>query len=168
MTDIEFKQLYAHHYKTLFQQACRLAKNRQDAMDLLQETSCKAYANREKFIPNSNFRAWMNAILRTVFIDEYRRKVKQANKLWMDTHLISTLTVRHKVHNCAESQMMYGELNGLVQNIHKMYHKPFLLFSEGFSYKEIADQLGLPMGTVKSRIFYARQQLAEKVNTYYN
>ncbi|MFZ4544000.1 MAG: RNA polymerase sigma factor [Saprospiraceae bacterium] len=168
MSGIEFNTRLDQMQIMLNSFAYNLTKNIEDAKDLYQETAYRAITNREKFMPGTNFKAWMFTIMKNIFINNYRKKVK-ANTIFDATDnqyfINSTAT---QVRNEGESNIMMQELNGMVDALDKSIQIPFIMHYEGFKYQEIADELNLPLGTVKSRIFFARKELKEKVNKRYD
>ena len=110
----------------------------------------------------------MFTIIKNIFINNYRKKVK-ANTIFDSTDnqyfINSTSTM---VRNEGESNIMMQELNGMVDALDTSVQVPFVMHYEGYKYQEIADELHLPLGTVKSRIFFARKELKEKINKRYD
>jgi RNA polymerase sigma-70 factor (ECF subfamily) len=148
--------------------AYNLTKNMEDAKDLYQETAFRAITNRDKFLPGTNFKAWMFTIMKNIFINNYRKKVK-ANTIFDSTDnqyfINSTSTM---VRNEGETNIMMEELDGMVNALDESVQIPFVMHYEGYKYQEIAEELQLPLGTVKSRIFFARKELKEKINKRYD
>ncbi len=148
--------------------AYNLTKNLEDAKDLCQETAYRALINRDKFMIGTNFKAWIFTIMKNIFINNYRKKVK-ANTIFDSTDnqfFINSGSVT--VRNAAESDIMMQELTQMVVNLDDSIKVPFVMHYEGFKYQEIADELDLPLGTVKSRIFFARKELKNKINRRYD
>jgi RNA polymerase sigma-70 factor, ECF subfamily len=168
MSGIEFNTRIDQMSVLLTSFAYNLTKNSEDAKDLYQETAYRAITNRDKFLPGTNFKAWMFTIMKNIFINNYRKKVK-ANTIFDATDnqyfINSTASV---VRNEGESNIMMEELNEMVANLDESIQKPFIMHYEGFKYQEIADELALPLGTVKSRIFFARKELKTKINKRYD
>ncbi len=168
MSGIEFNTRLDQMSQMLNAFAYNLTKNVEDAKDLYQETAFRAITNRDKFLPGTNFKAWMFTIMKNIFINNYRKKVK-ANTIFDSTDnqyfINSTSTM---VRNEGESNIMMQELNGMVDALDASVQVPFVMHYEGYKYQEIADELHLPLGTVKSRIFFARKELKEKINRRYD
>lgn len=168
MSGIEFTNRLDQMTLMLNAFAYNLTKNIEDAKDLYQETAFRAITNREKFHPGTNFKAWMFTIMKNIFINNYRKKVK-ANTIFDSTDnqyfINSTSTL---VRNEGESNIMMEELNGMVNALDTTVQVPFVMHYEGYKYQEIADELSLPLGTVKSRIFFARKELKDKINKRYD
>lgn len=143
--------------------ALNLTNDLEDTYDLLQETMFKALSNKDKFQQGTNIKAWLYTIMKNVFINNYRRKTKM--KVTTDgTENSYYLDYGQSVEpNKAQSKMVMDDLMRVVNSLPEEYRTPFLRHYEGFKYQEIADELDLPLGTVKSRIFLARQELKKKL-----
>jgi len=147
--------------------AYNLTKNSEDAKDLFQETTYRALFNRDKFQQGTNFKAWMFTIMKNIFINNYRKKVKANTILDTTDNQFYLNSGSHSTTNAAEGNIMLNELNGMVDSLDESIRVPFLMHFEGFKYQEIADELELPLGTVKSRIFFARKELKDKIMANY-
>ncbi|MFK7900361.1 MAG: sigma-70 family RNA polymerase sigma factor [Cyclobacteriaceae bacterium] len=166
MTAIQFETLISKQISVLENLTMRFATNREDANDLLQDTLFKALKNRDKFKPNTNVKAWLYTIMRNTYINGYNRAVK--SKISHDTteeqYFLNNAT--QKETSPTESLSGYKEVSELVEKLEDTYKVPFKMMFHGYKYKEIADKLELPIGTIKSRIFFARQKLSEQLSDY--
>lgn len=167
MNTIEFNCHFNSLQQKLLPFAYRLTNNLEDAKDLIQETAMRAYSNKEKFEVGTNFRAWVTTIMRNTFINIYRKK-KNRNTTSEPSDSYVFVNENHAVDNSAQSNMTMVELDRILGSLDYIYRKPFLLFYEGYKYEEIAETMQLPIGTVKSRIFFARQKLMETIKFQYN
>ncbi|MGB0429974.1 MAG: RNA polymerase sigma factor, partial [Bacteroidia bacterium] len=147
--------------------ALNLTNDLEDTYDLLQETMFKALSNREKFEQGTNIKAWLYTIMKNIFINNYRRKTKMRittdgteNNYYLDHG-------RQEEPNRAQSKMVMDDLMKIVASLPDEYRVPFIRHYEGFKYQEIADELELPLGTVKSRIFFARKELKQVIKNSY-
>jgi RNA polymerase sigma-70 factor (ECF subfamily) len=148
--------------------AYNLTKNTEESKDLFQETAFRAMTNMDKFRPDTNLKAWLFTIMKNIFINNYRKKSK-ANTIIDDTeNLFYINTGGATIHNEAESNMILSELSGMIESLDDSIRVPFMMHYQGFKYQEIADQLDLPLGTVKSRIFFARKELKEILGIRYS
>lgn len=166
MSAIEFNSHFDSLQHKLLPFAYRLTNNVEDAKDLIQETALRAFNNKEKFEVGTNFRAWVTTIMRNTFINIYRKK-KNRNTSSEPTDSYIFINEDHAVDNTAHSNMTMLELDNILGRLDLIYRKPFLLFFEGYKYEEIAESMSLPIGTVKSRIFFARQKLMDTINQQY-
>jgi RNA polymerase sigma-70 factor (ECF subfamily) len=167
MTTMEFNTRLNGLTALLHSFAYNLTKNTEDAKDLYQETAFRALSNRDKFQPGTNFKAWMFTIMKNIFINNYRKKVKANTILDTTDNQYYLNSGSHATGNAAEGSIMLKELNALVSSLDDSIRIPFLMHFEGFKYQEIADELQLPLGTVKSRIFFARKELKDKIMSNY-
>ena len=167
MTSVEFNTRLSGLTTILHSFAYNLTKNVEDAKDLYQETAFRALFNRDKFQPDTNFKAWMFTIMKNIFINNYRKKVKSNTVLDTTDNQYYINSGSHATGNAAEGVIMLKELNGMVEALDESTKVPFLMHFEGFKYQEIADELDLPLGTVKSRIFFARKALKDKILASY-
>lgn len=147
--------------------ALRLTKNKEDAKDLLQETAMLAYANLHRFEPDTNFRSWISTIMRNSFINNYR-KMKTRNNIDIPVENIWQVMENITVVNQAPSIMMQKELMNILERLPINHKIAFQMFFQGYHYDEIASILNLPIGTIKSRIFYARKKMRDMARTAYS
>ncbi len=145
--------------------ALSLTSDSEKAGDLLQETLLKALSNSNRFSENTNFKAWVYTIMKNTFINDYRRNVKSRNTFDKSGLESGYLSVSHELP-LPDSVYSSGEISGAIAGLDDEYRIPFTMFTEGFKYKEIADELHLPLGTVKSRIFFTRKKLARVLHEY--
>ena len=167
ITNLEFNSKLGGLTALLHSFAYNLTKNSEDAKDLYQETAFRALSNREKFQPGTNFKAWMFTIMKNIFINNYRKKVKANTILDTTDNQYYLNSGRHATGNAAEGKILLKELNGMISALDDSIRVPFIMHHEGFKYQEIADELGLPLSTVKSRIFVDRKELKEKIMSNY-
>jgi RNA polymerase sigma-70 factor, ECF subfamily len=163
MTSAEFSNKLSGLNTLLHSFAYNLTKNVEDAKDLFQETTFRALSNRDKFQPGTNFKAWTFTIMKNIFINNYRKKVKANTILDTTDNQFYLNSGAHAVPNSAEGDIMLKELSGMVAHLDDSIRVPFMMHFEGYKYQEIADDLDLPLGTVKSRIFFARKELKDRI-----
>ncbi|MBK3517897.1 sigma-70 family RNA polymerase sigma factor [Carboxylicivirga marina] len=162
MTAEQFNHRLLGLQQKMFSYALTLTANEEDAHDLVQETNFRALSSREKFVMNTNFSAWMHTIMRNSFINNYRRKYKmrQAPMLVDEVNYLSnkyyTVDTPDVIHYTGEIRTQMGKLEG-------EFKQPLTMHMEGYKYKEIAEQLEMPIGTVKSRIFFGRKKLQKMI-----
>lgn len=167
MTAIEFNQRFEELRPTMFAFAMKLTRNVEDANDLMQETSFRAFRSLERFKDGTHFKSWISTILRNNFINEYRKR-RTRNKVEAPVNEVTDKMVSLKTGvNTAQSRVLMAELKEIIASLDDGYRIPFLMHYEGYAYDEIAQKLDLKMGTVKSRIFYARKQMKSKIKANY-
>ena len=140
--------------------ALSLTQNQSDSDDLVQDTLHRAMRNLDKYKDGTNFRAWMATIMKNIFINNYRRKTRQNTMLdGLDERTSTVIDRNHFEINTASSnlseELIVKEIDALKDDL----RLPFLMHVDGFKYEEIALQLDVPLGTIKSRIFHARRIL---------
>lgn len=168
MTTIEFDNKFNNMSSVLHSFAYNLTKNNEDAKDLFQETAFRAMTNREKFRTGTNFKAWLFTIMKNIFINNYRKKMKANTIIDSTDNMFYINSSKNITSNKAESSLMMTELGTMIENLDASIKVPFMMHYEGFKYQEIADKLELPLGTVKSRIFFARKELKQVIKKSYD
>ncbi len=163
MTVQEFNIKFNKLDSLLHNFAYNLTKNGEDAKDLYQETAFRALTNRDKFRIGTNFKAWSFTIMKNIFINNYRKKARSKTIIDSTDNMFYINSGTNAVDNGAESNIMMEELSKMIGGLDEIIRIPFLMHYKGFKYQEIADELGLPLGTVKSRIFFARKELKQLV-----
>lgn len=143
--------------------ALSLTHNEEESNDLLQETLLKAFTYREKFRADTNLKAWLYTIMKNIFINNYRKNVKKQLILDSSRDAYYLNIPQTSRTNDPETSLFSEEISSKINKLGEEYRMPFLMYFEGFKYKEIAEELSLPIGTVKSRIFLARKQLMEEL-----
>ncbi|MFZ9387900.1 MAG: RNA polymerase sigma factor [Chitinophagaceae bacterium] len=166
MSTLEFSQMLVSNSEFLRPFAINLTRDSEAANDLYQETLYKALANHEKYNAGTNIRAWLFTIMRNIFINDYRRKAKQRT-IFDNTPNDFLLNQKQvTVSNSAESDMKVKEIQEAIRQLPEIFKTPFELYFEGYKYNEIAEALNEPLGTIKSRIHFARKLLKEQISRY--
>jgi RNA polymerase sigma-70 factor (ECF subfamily) len=166
MSTVEFNQMLVNNAEFLKPFAITLTRDSEAAKDLFQETLYRALANKDKYSVGTNIKAWLYTIMRNIFINNYRRKVKQ-NTIFDSTpndFLINQ--TQSVVANNAESNLRLKDIQEAIHNLPQIFRNPFLLYFDGFKYHEIAEMLGEPLGTIKSRIHFARKLLKTQIERH--
>lgn len=168
MTAIEFNHKLLNLQDSLTFFAKSLTANDEEAKDLVQETNIKALTNREKFQPDTNLKAWTYTIMKNTFINNYRRKVKANTIIDTTEDLYYLNNTKSTKFESPESNLSKEEIQRNIKALDENQRKPFEMHTQGYKYKEIADKLNLSIGTVKSRIFFTRKKLMEKLQDFSN
>lgn len=146
--------------------AIMLTSNREDAYDLLQDTTLKALDNEAKYTENTNFKGWVFTIMRNIFINNYRR-AGRANTVVDNTADLYHLNLPQESGlPSPENSFIAGEINSVINKFSDDFRIPFSMHLAGYRYAEIAERMNLPVGTIKSRIYYARQRLRRTLGEY--
>lgn len=159
MAAIDFDKMLIDNTTFLQPFAFSLTRDNETAKDLMQETFFRALANREKYNIGTNIKAWLYTIMRNIFINNYRRKAKQQvifDKSDNDYLIDNSQTV---IANTAEGHLKMKEIRKALAELPAIFKTPFQLYFEGYKYHEIAEVLEEPLGTIKSRIHFARKLL---------
>ena len=166
MSNLEFNEMLVTNADFLKPFAINLTRDTEAANDLYQETLYKALANHEKYNTGTNIKAWLFTIMRTIFINNYRRKAKQKTIFDHTPNDYLINMGQATVSNAAESIIRTKEINAAIRQLPEIFKTPFLLYFDGYKYHEIAELLHEPLGTIKSRIHFARKLLKEQISRY--
>lgn len=146
--------------------ALTLTSNREEAKDLLQETTLRALDNKEKYYENVNFKGWVFTIMHNIFVNNYRRVIRSQTMIDQTENLYHLNMPQDSGFDSPEGAYTVAEIVKVINSFSDEYKVPFSMHVSGFKYEEIAQQLSLPIGTVKSRIFFARKRLQELLADY--
>lgn len=163
MTNEQFLESINQYNNLLFSFALRLTRSHQDAQDLLQETTMRAFRHKDKFMMGTNFKSWASTIMRNTFINRYRKLKNRKHVNAPIEDFTYAIESKSAVNNSGEQNLRMQELTRIMESISDIYTVPFMMFFRGYEYKEIAEHLGIPIGTVKSRIFLARRKMKEMI-----
>lgn len=144
--------------------AYTLTSNRDDAYDLLQDTTLKVLDNEEKYVDNVNFKGWVFTIMRNLFINNYRKASRKATVTdgSEDQYLLNL--PQDSGYETPDGALTVQEIHSVIDSFDDDYRVPFSMHLSGYKYAEIAEHTGLPLGTVKSRIYFARQRLQHRLS----
>ena len=169
-----FERDALQYMNQLYAAAMRYTKNPEDAQDLVQDTYIKAYNSFHQFEPGTNLKAWLYRVLTTTFINNYRKDQRRPQTSdseledWQIAEASSHTSDQGKstedvvLENLPDSDIK----NALAEIPEEFRMAVYLADVEGFSYKEIAEIVGVPAGTVMSRLHRGRKQLREKLTDY--
>lgn len=146
--------------------AYQLTSNREQAQDLLQDTTLKALDNEDKYVDNVNFKGWIFTIMRNIFINNYRQNVRKATVIDQTEDLYHLNISQDSGLSTPEGSYAVKEISVALNSFSDDYRIPFNTFVAGYKYNEIAEAMNLPLGTVKSRIFFARKTLRKQLKDY--
>ena len=152
--------------KNLLNFAFILTANRDDAYDLLQDTTLKALDNEDKYVDNTNFKGWVFTIMRNIFINNYRKVARSATVIDQTEDLYHLNLPQDSGFDTPEGSVAVKDIHDAINAFSDEYRIPFSMHVAGYKYNEIAEKMNLPLGTVKSRIFFARQRLQQTLKDY--
>lgn len=159
MNTATFKRELLALQPNLLNFAYTLTLNRDDAEDLCQDTSLKALDNEDKFVDGTNFKAWIFTVMRNVFINNYRRSARAAVVVDTSEDLYQINVPVEGAESNPDDFFSVKEISAVVNGFDDDYRIPIMMHLAGYRYAEIAQRIGVPVGTIKSRIFYARKKL---------
>lgn len=170
----EFESEALQHVDALYGGALRLARHQQDAEDLVQETFAKAFRARASYTPGTNMRAWLFRIMHNTFISTYRaqqRRPKEVGDALEDWQIADAASHTSSGLRSAETEALASlpdtDIQSALNDLREDYREAvYLADVEGFSYKEIAEIMDTPMGTVMSRLHRGRALLRESLADY--
>lgn len=164
MATIDFDKMLIDNTSFLQPFAFSLTRDNETAKDLLQETIYRALANRDKYNVGTNIKAWLYTIMRNIFINNYRRRTKQQT-IFDKSESDFFINYRQGIiTNPAEGDIKLKEIRKAVTLLPVIFKNPFQLYCDGYKYHEIAEMLEEPLGTIKSRIHFARKLLKAQLD----
>jgi RNA polymerase sigma factor (sigma-70 family) len=149
---------------TLLEFTRKFTNNRDDSMDLLQDTMLKALSQKTKFRDDVNLKGWLYVIMRNTFINQYHKDKKYIRQRVDESYL--TRTEDTGTYNRPDKVTQIKEVWKIINSIKSDFRRPFKMHLSGYKYQEIADELDIPIGTVKNRIFQARIEIQNQLTGY--
>ena len=166
MSKSEFSSMILTHQDFLRQLALKLTKSSDDSDDLIQETLFKALKNRDKFQEGTNIKGWLYTIMKNTFINAYRKR-KNQNTFVDETENKYFINMRESEKSVSTDSIVdHKYIMKQINSVDKTYLETFMMYFNGYKYEEISEILGIPLGTVKSRIFLARRKMMDKLRDY--
>lgn len=166
MTRKEFNTMVTIQSESLKGSALRFTKSQEEADDLIQDTLVKAIANYNKYRPGTNLKGWLYTIMKNTFINTYRLASKKSTFVIQSDQISCANLMYSSNKNAGELKFVLEDIQKALSTLSDEYYIPFIMYFEGYKYREIAAQLDLPIGTIKTRIYVARKSLQNKLLTY--
>lgn len=154
------------HQSCLEKFAFNFTKDVENANDLVQDTLIKAIRYHHLYKAGTNLRGWLFTIMRNTFINDYRRDGRKNAPIQTSDDLSSVQLKQSAARNYGEGKFVMEDINKAMARLQPEYSDPFLRYFEGYKYHEIAEELNIPIGTVKTRIHMARQFLKSELKMY--
>jgi RNA polymerase sigma-70 factor (ECF subfamily) len=164
MSTLEFNNMLVGHSTFLRGFALNLTRNSDDADDLIQDTMVKALRYKNSFREGTNFKGWLYTIMRSIFLNN-RKKLKP---VYADLGGEDAWMMGDEGSRDVESQLTEKDIWKAIEQLRPDLARVMNLYLQGYRYEEVAEQLGIPLGTVKSRIFHARKQLIPQLEVFRN
>lgn len=165
-TNDSFESRLVALQKNMLNFALTLVQDMDQAKDLVQETLLRALDNRDKYYDNINFKGWIFTIMHNLFVNNYRRWLRNHTIVDHTQNLYHLNIPRDSGQETSEGTYTIAEINKAIGSFTDDYRLPFTMHISGYKYEEIARKLNLPLGTVKSRIFFARKRLQALLKDY--
>lgn len=166
MDKIQFQQRLLGLQEHMMSFAIKLTANRDDALDLIQDTTLKVLDNQEKFVDNVNFTGWIMTVMRNIFINNYHKIVRVQTMVDQNADLYNLNIINDSISGSPDKVYQMQEITKAIAELNDDIKIPFTLFLNGYKYHEIAKKLNIPLGTIKSRIFFARKELQNKLKDF--
>lgn len=162
----KFQTSVAGMHSNLMPFAMRLTLNEDEARDLVQETTLKALANEDKFEAETNLKGWMLSIMRNIFINNYRKNVRENTMVDTTCDFYHLNVPQDSGIETPDSAVAANEISALLAGFPEEFRQPFSMHVAGYKYEEISKILSMPLGTVKSHIFFTRMRMRELLKDY--
>jgi len=163
MNALQFQKKLLGMQENMMNFALTLTANRDDAQDLMQDTTLKVLDNQEKFVDNVNFKGWVLTVMRNIFINNYHRIVRTQTVIDQNADVYNLDVLNDSGINTPDGSYRLLEITNAIENLTEELRIPFTMYLSGYKYHEIAERLAMPLGTVKSRIYFARQDLQKEL-----
>ncbi len=147
--------------------ALKLTKDLNEAEDLIQDTTLRALKNSDKFVENINFKGWIMTIMHNIFLNNRTRIDRKRNIIDSNVDISDLQVFIPGGYATPEGSYMIGEIYSAVNGLNEQTKQPFLMYLNGYKYQEISEKMDIPIGTVKSRIFFARKALQQELKEMY-
>lgn len=166
MTAIEFTHQVSSLRGTLYSFTRRFTHDKEEGLDLVQDTILKALTYRDKFREDTNLKGWLFTIMRNTFINNYRKTKRERTSHDTTKELYHLNVEDTHTFNSPGSNYEYKDILKKIEEIREELLVPFKMHTSGYKYHEIAEHLNIPIGTVKNRIFHARKEIQNKLQGY--
>ena len=164
MTAKEFELAVSKLTDHLAKLAKKFTPDQDDAKDLIQDTLLKALKHREKFVRDENLSGWLYRIMKNTYINQYRKKMRESTYFDHSENLFQLNVPDYYTPHNPDRETIVRDFIHHSAEVKPVWRVPLKMHFLGYKYQEISEKLGIPVGTVKNRIFNARKQLQEIMN----
>lgn len=168
MTQKEFSETISVHASSLRLHALNFTRDPEDANDLLQDTLLKATRFVSNFQDGTNIKGWLFVIMKNTFINNYRKHPKTRDVTVQEDEITSANLYYSATTNGSVGSFAMQDINRALSMLPERYSSPFVRYFEGYKYHEIAEEMQLPLGTVKTYIHEARILLKKYLKQYHS
>lgn len=161
MNALQFQKKLLSMQENMMNFALMLTANRDDAQDLMQDTTLKVLDNQEKFVDNINFKGWVLTVMRNIFINNYHKIVRTQTVVDQGVDLYNLDVVNDSGFDSPDGAYQIQEITKAINGLNDELKVPFSMFLSGYKYNEIADKLNVPLGTVKEPYLLCPPGVAE-------
>jgi len=166
MNQNEFSLAANSYASALHSHALQFTKDPDEAKDLVQDTLLKGIRFCHNFDQGTNIKGWLYVIMRNTFINNYRSNKKRNETVTTEEEISSAQLLKSSSRNASESGFVINDIQRALNSISPSLSIPFQRYFEGYKYHEIAEELDIPLGTVKTRIHQARLELKKYLKNY--
>ncbi|MDR1402751.1 MAG: RNA polymerase sigma factor [Tannerellaceae bacterium] len=166
MNALQFQNNLLSIQENMMNFALLLTSNHHDAEDLMQETVLKVLDNKDKFVDNSNFKGWVLTVMRNIFINNYHKIIRTQVVIDQIPDFDGLDIIDEFGLETSEYFFQLQELSDAINKLDDELKIPLSMHLSGYKYAEIAKNLKIPLGTVKSRIFFARRELQKELSEF--
>ena len=166
MKDMTFNDTICTHRSCLESFAMKFTQDVEDANDLVQDTLIKAIRYHYLYKTGTNMRGWLYTIMKNTFINDYRKGSRKIAVIQNTEEFTPQHLSRSATDNLGENKFIMNDIKSALSKLQTEYSVPFLRYFEGYKYHEIAEELNIPIGTVKTRIHMARKELKKYLKIY--
>lgn len=166
MVNQDFTGVIDQHSSSLKAFAYSFTRNHDDASDLYQDTLIKAFRYFNDFREGTNIKAWLFTIMKNTFINDYRKGARRNAVVSVKGEIECKDMLNHHQQNGALAYFIINDVERMLKLLPDDYLIPFKMHFEGYRYHEIADELAMPLGTIKTRIHVAREMLKKHLRPY--
>jgi len=163
MNALQFQKNLLSMQENMMNFALMLTANTADAQDLTQDTTLKVLDNQDRFVDNLNFAGWVLTVMHHLFVNNYRKLMQTHTLIDRKADLYNLEIEDTEGRYSPDSSFRILEITKAINKLNDSLKVPFSMYMSGYKYTEIAERLGTPLGTIKSRIFFARQELQKEL-----